>query len=318
MLIRRMGIAVLGLGLLGVLTLAAVPSRSAAAAVTTPTPGSVLRAVGEITALKGDGFTLAARNNQTYQVTVGTDTWIVVKKDNRPAPGTLADLQVGETVSVAGTANGTGSVAARVISQGNLRVTGGRPGRQPGRGHQGRPTAPAGPATIQSVTNGTLMLNAGNGWTRTVNTDAGTLVIRDGKLGAVSDLKAGDRVTILARPAQRPAGPRATRPMPTAAVIYVPTANDQFLLGVVKRVDGNTAVLRTGRGQRSVTLGGGTTYKALAVADQAPSTAAQSDVKAGTRVLVYSIKPAAGQTATASIVLILPGQGRANIVSLDF
>ena len=39
--------------------------------------------------------------------------------------------------------------------------------------------------------------------------------------------------------------------------------------------------------------------------------ALSSDLKAGTRVALYGTKPASGQTASASVVLILP-QGKAN------
>ncbi len=322
MLIRRITAAAVGFALLGALALGLVFPHPAAAQSTPPAVGSLVRAAGKITALQTGGFTLTARNNQVYNVAVGADTWIVVKKNNRPVQGALADLQVGENVNIAGTATGNNGVAARVVSQGNLAVTGRppagrRPAARPGQNHPAVAAGRLGKATVQSVANGTVTLDQGAGRTRTVNTDAGTLVIRDGKLGSVADLKTGDSAVVLARPQARPAGRPATRPAPTAAAIYVPAANDQFTLGVVKSVSGNAAVLRTGRGQQTVTVASSTTFKTIAGAGQAPTTAAQSDLKAGTRVLVYSVKPAAGQIATASIVLILP-QGKVSFEGLTF
>src|SRR5689334_1156183 len=120
---KRIIAAVAGLGLLGAVllgVLATVGHASAAPApqAQTPTTGAVAWANGQITALQKDGFTIQDRNQQTTTVTVDANTWIVVDKNNTPTQGALADLVVGDNVSVGGVASGTNTIAARVVQSG--------------------------------------------------------------------------------------------------------------------------------------------------------------------------------------------------------
>jgi hypothetical protein len=304
MLWKRVTAAAVGLGLVGALAAGVMATAHPAAAATAPqAQSSVVRAAGKITAVQAGGFTLQ-NPKHTYTVAVGGNTWIVVKKNGKPTEGTLSDLQVGETVRVAGTSSTADQVTARVVTEG--AVGGKRAGVQRGNNKAGKP-ARAGltKTTIQSNTNGVLTLTVGKtNKTRTVNTDAGTIVVKGG-LAAVSDLKAGEVVTVVPR-AVRPAPgtPKpATRPALTAAVIYVPAAGDRLVPGVVTSVSGNTVTLR---GNRTVTLAANATVKTLGAAGQAPAAASVSDLKAGSQVLLYGPKPAQGQPATATLVLIRP------------
>jgi hypothetical protein len=306
MLLKRVTAAVAGLGLLGALAVGVVTTaHPAAAAAPAQAQATVVRAAGKITALQPGGFTLQ-NPKHTYNVSVSANTWFVVKQNGKPAEGALSDLQVGEAVGVAGTSDTAGHVNARVVTQGGLA----RAGVQHGKGKAAKPARAAlNKATVQSNANGVLTLAAGkNNKTRTVNTDAGTVVIKGG-LAAVSDLKAGDVVTVVPR-AVRPATgtPKpASRPAPTAAVIYVPATTDRLTQGVVTSVSGNQLTLR---GNRTVTLGGGATFKTLGAPGQAPAAASAGDLKAGSRVLLYGPKPAQGQPATATLVLIGPAASK--------
>ena len=328
MAIKRILAVVAGLGLLGIVmlgVLAAVGPASAAPsfqtgptgsapAAQTGTTGAVAWTAGKITALQTNGFTLQGANQQLTTVTVGANTWIVVKTANQPAQGALADLKVGDMVSVGGLTSGTNQIAARVVQVGGAgRFFGPAGERGPQGGFRGRPGAggPFGmPATIQSVANGTLTVTLGKGTTTrtlTVQTDAGTLVVKNG-LATVADLKAGDAVEITPRFHGRAPGPPAPASPPalTAAVIYVPGANDTLIHGRVQAVSGNTLTLgAAGRGT-SVNVDANTTVKMLSATGTAPAAAHLSDVQVGTSVLIYESKPAQGQTGTASLVLIQP------------
>ena len=303
MLWKRVTAAVAGLGLLGALAVGVVTTaHPAAAAAPAQAQATIVRAAGKITALQPGGFTLQ-NPRHTYNVSVSANTWVVVKTNGKAAEGALSDLRVGEVVGVAGTADTADHVNARVVSQGGLA----RAGVQHGKNKAAKSARAAlTRATVQSNANGVLTLAAGKNKTRTVTTDAGTVVIKGG-LAAVSDLKAGDIVTVVPR-AVRPAPgtPKpATKPAPTAAVIYVPAATDRLVQGVVTSVSGNAVTLR---GNRQVTLGSGATFQTLGAAGQAP--AAASDVKAGSRVLLYGPAPAQGQPATATLVLIGPAASK--------
>ena len=59
-------------------------------------------------------------------------------------------------------------------------------------------------------------------------------------------------------------------------------------------------------GAKTVNVDANTVFKTVNAAGTAPATAALSDLKAGSRIVIYAAKPAQGETATASVVLILP------------
>jgi hypothetical protein len=303
MLWKRVTMAAAGLGLLGALAAGVLATaHPAAAAPAAQAQAAVVRATGKITAVQTGGFTLQ-NPKHIYTVAVGTNTWIVVQKNGKAAEGALSDLQVGETVRVAGTGDSADHVTARVVTEGG--VGGKQAGARHGNTRAGKLARAGLPrATVQANANGVLTLAGKKNQTRTVNTDAGTVVIKGG-LAAVSDLKAGDVVTVVPRAVRPAAGtPRpATKPAPSAAVIYVPSANDRLVPGVITSVSGNTITLR---GNRTITLAANVTVKTLGAAGQAPAAASASDLKAGSQVLLYGPKPAQGQPATATLVLIRP------------
>ena len=236
----------------------ATPTPAPAAA---PDHAPVVQESGKLTALHADGFTLTLQNTHSYTVTVSPQTWIVVNQGGRRVNGTLADLQVGDTLQVGGNpATGTltdgGTLAARMVNQNPPAATGRKapatPGtaRTPGAagaraGAQKTPAprlqpkylagalAPAlGKATVQSVAGGVLTLavdslGAGKSPTTTVTlrTDANTVVLRGGP-AAVADLQPGDQVTVFPRqaPAALPAAPAAPAASATPAAGVTPSA----------------------------------------------------------------------------------------------
>ena len=310
MLRTRILAAIAGAALLGGGAAAVVTAPHAAAA---PGAGSIVRAAGQISALQSNGFTLHNAAH-TYTVSVGPNTWIVVKQAGKPAQGALSDLTVGETVWVAGTQSGTDQVAARVVTTGAPAAA-----IRKGVGRAAvKPLAPIAAkaqrlGTVQANTNGTLTLSEGKAGKKnqSVATDAATIVIRGG-IASVADIKVGDEVRVIWRSAQAgaKAAPGAARPTPTAAVVYVTSPSDRFALAVVNTVSGANLTVKGFGANGKVTIASNATIKTLAAAGQAPTTATLSDIKAGSRVLLYGPKPAAGQTPTATVVVILPGAGK--------
>jgi sarcosine oxidase gamma subunit len=310
MLRNRVLAAIAGVTLLGAAAAAVVTAPHAAAA---PGAGSIVRAAGQISALQSNGFTLHNAAH-TYTVSVGPDTWIVVKQAGKPAQGALSDLAVGETVWVAGTQSGTDQVAARVVTAGAVK---GAIRKGVGRAAAKPPAPLAAKAqrqgTVQANTNGTLTLREGKAGKKNlaVATDAETIVIRGG-IATPGDIKVGDEVRVIWRSAAAgaKATPGAARRTPAAAVVYVTSPSDRFALGVVKSVAGANLTVKGVGGDGKVTIAANATIKTLGAAGQAPTAAGLSDIKAGARVLLYGPKPTAGQPATATVVVILPGTAK--------
>ncbi|MDQ2807925.1 MAG: DUF5666 domain-containing protein [Chloroflexota bacterium] len=308
-----------GLGVLAIVAggVIATPHNASAAGHTQATSNGIIRATGKISALQGStGFTLQGAK-ATYTVNLGTNTWIVVAKDGKPAQGAAGDLTVGETVNVAGT--GTASqIDARVVTDAKVAAKVGTHGAHGAHGKAGKTGKLAHEhATVVTNAAGTLTLSSGkNNKTETVNTDAGTIVLKGG-LATVADLKAGDVVNVTPRhmmhapgttaPATTPGAPTGkVKATPTAELITVVSDTNQAELGVVKSVDGNTVTVRTLHGEQKVTVSSTAAFRSVtAGSSSAPASAALSDLKAGSRVLLYGAKAATGQTLTANVVLIL-------------
>ena len=302
--------AVVGLGVLGVVAggVIASPHNASAAGHTQANPNGIVRAAGKISALQSNGFTLQGAK-ATYTVNLGTNTWILVAQNGKAAQGTASDLTVGEAVVVAGTGSGT-QIDARVVTEGKVAakvaqgVAQGKAGKVAHLAEQH--------ATVVSNTNGSLTLSSGkNNKTETVNTDAGTIVLKGG-VASVADLKAGDKVNVTARHIARTPGttpgtqPGKVKATPTAELITVVSDANQTELGVVKSVSGNTVTLRTLKGEQQVTISSSAAFRSVtAGSSSAPASAALSDLKAGSRVLLYGPTVGTGQTPTANVVLIL-------------
>ncbi len=304
----KAGIA--GLGVLGIVAggVIAGPHSASAAMVAQVNSNGIVHAAGKISALQGSiGFTLQG-TKATYNVSLSSNTWILVVKNGKEAQGAVSDLKVGEDVKVAGTGTAT-QIDARIVTEGKTAATA---GHQHGpAGHMGRT------ATVTANVNGVLTLTSATGkHTETVNTDAGTIVLKNG-LATVADLKAGDVVNVTPRHMARTphASAPATTPStqtgkvkatPTAELITVNSDTNQVELGVVKSVDGSTVTFRSLTGEQKVTVGSSAAIRSVtAGSSSAPTVAALSDLKAGSRVLFYGTKATAGQTPSASVVLIL-------------
>ncbi len=314
--------AVAGLGVLGVVAggVIATPHSASAATPSQANTNGIIRASGKISALQSNGFTLQGAKT-TYTVNLGSNTWILVAKDGKPAQGAASDLTVGEAVNVAGTGT-AGQIDARVVTDSKVAAKAGQiagnHGKAGNTGKAGKLAHLHGEhATVVTNAGGTLTLSSGkNNKTETVNTDAGTIVLKGG-LASVADVKAGDVVNVTERHMARPTGTTApvttpgsttgkVKTTPTAEVITVVSDTNQETLGVVKSVDGSTVTVRTLKGEQKVTVSSNAALRSVtAGSSSAPASAALSDLKAGSRVLLYGAKAATGQTLSASVVLIL-------------
>jgi hypothetical protein len=102
-----------------------------------------------------------------------------------------------------------------------------------------------------------------------------------------------------------PAAPPAPMAVP-AAVLWVPQDGEQVLHGMVVAVDGATLTVRGPEREFKVQAGDNTAYKRMTGADQAPATAARSDITANTPVLILGTA-ADNQPVTAKAIVLLPG-----------
>jgi hypothetical protein len=165
--------------------------------------GRGLGAAGTLSSINGN--VLIVTTNQG-QVTVNAGAAVQVEKT---VSGTLSDLQVGEFITVAGSADANGAIAATSIdtlSQGQITQFTPAPGSSP-RG--GRPAGPNGSnlpnfpggagggvfGTISSINGNTLMVTASQGPV-TVNVSSSS-AIQETVSGALSDLKVGDSLTVI-------------------------------------------------------------------------------------------------------------------------
>ncbi|MGZ4729442.1 MAG: DUF5666 domain-containing protein, partial [Acidimicrobiales bacterium] len=105
-------------------------------------PGGFVR--GQVTAVSGSTLTVSSQEGTTYTVTVSSTTTVT-----RTQTATMADLKVGDQVSVIGQAGSDGTVTATRISEGAFV---GR-GFGPGAGGQGPGAAPDQGATTSTTTN---------------------------------------------------------------------------------------------------------------------------------------------------------------------
>ena len=122
--------------------------------------------------------------------------------------GTMADLQQGDFLTVSGTPDASGNIAATAVS---VRAAGqGFPARSPGatpipRGTSGNATFPNGGAgrgtsgTIASISGNTLTLTTIQGSQVTVNI-SDTTTIQKTVAGTISDLQAGESLIVMGAP----------------------------------------------------------------------------------------------------------------------
>jgi hypothetical protein len=159
---------------------------------------------GTLSSISGNILTLATSQGQ---VTVIASASTPVEKT---VTGALSDLQVGQFVTVIGTADANGVIAATAIdarSQGaRLQFTpppgaSPRPSRAPVPNSSNTPNFANGRnglgtiGTISSISGNTLVLTVGQGQV-TINTGSNT-VIQKTVAGTVSDLQVGDFLTVI-------------------------------------------------------------------------------------------------------------------------
>ncbi|MBF6613781.1 MAG: hypothetical protein IVW55_11705 [Chloroflexi bacterium] len=340
--IGAVSISLVALGLFAGLANAQTPAQSqtptSSSAQTGPHP---VRLIGKVSTISGTTLTVTTKSGDE---TVNTDatTWIVVSKNSKATQGTLSDVQSGKEVVVAGmTTNDPKVVDARVITQGNAlgsAVAGKKtaPGQLAGRGN-----GKAGSSflsehmvigTVKSISGSTITLTGLRGEEVVVNTTSSTVVLNNG-FQSVSSLKVGDKVQVLGQAVKATAGAAATTPTQTPSTSSTPSkvpatrtinayglrvdnSQTQIIVGRVSAVNGNSITLQTPRNRNGITLtlDGNTAYKSLAITAGQPalSNAAQSDIKAGSNILVEgTISASNANSATAKAVIIMP-QGKAS------
>lgn len=344
--IGAVSVSLVALGLFAGLANAQTPAQSqtptSSSAQTGPHP---VRLIGKVSTISGTTLTVTTKSGDE---TVNTDatTWIVVNKNSKATQGTLSDVQSGKEVVVAGmTTNDPKVVDARVITQGNAlgsAVAGKKtaPGQLAGRGN-----GKAGSSflsehmvigTVKSISGSTITLTGLRGEEVVVNTTNSTVVLNNG-FQSVSSLKVGDKVQVLGQAVKATAGAgagaAATTPTQTPSTSSTPSkvpatrtinayglrvdnSQTQIIVGRVRAVNGSSITLQTPRNRNGITLtlDSNTAYKSLAITAGQPalSNAAQSDIKAGSNILVEgTISASNANSATAKAVIIMP-QGKAS------
>ncbi len=198
--------------------------------------GTASAVVGKVTKVDNGTLTLQEQpSNTTSTVATNTSTTVTIF-----ISGTLSDLAMGDIVALQGDKTGDTAYTAKTIYALNGAQSGGRSGRtqggtdttagtaaagSPASGARGRnATGAAGSAPtgrgagtgivgltsptgrITQISGGTLTLQGFDGATTTVTTNASTSV-RTEKPGMVSDIKAGDTVSVQSDPASGATAP---------------------------------------------------------------------------------------------------------------
>lgn len=185
---------------------ASAPAQPAPSASNGNAPRQGGGASGTLTKIDGNTLTLNTQQGQTI-VNISSNTVI-----QKTVSGSLADLQTGQILTVIGTADASGNIAASSIA---LRPQGQNPGFSPPAGAapnpSGRPNRPSGMAsprpnmggpgngtfgTLAKIDGNTLTLTTGQGQTVVVTVSSGT-VIQKTVNGSISDLQVGQSLTAM-------------------------------------------------------------------------------------------------------------------------
>ncbi len=340
--IGALSTSLVALGIFAGLANAQTPTQSQ-----TPTSSSVqtgphpVRLIGKVNTISGTTLTVTTKSGDE-RVNTDATTWIVVNKNNKATQGTLSDVQSGKEVVVAGmSTNDPKVVDARVITQGNAlgsAIAGKKsaPGQLAGRG-----SGKAGSSflsehmvigTVKSISGSTITLTGLRGEEIVVNTTSSTVVLNNG-FQSVSSLKVGDKVQVLgqavktttstgsATPTQPPS--TSSTPSKVAATrtinaygLRVDNSQTQIITGRVSAVNGNTVTLQTPRNRNGITLtlDSNTAYRSLAITSGQPalSNAVQSDIKAGSNILVEATVSTANANIASAKAVIIRTQGKAS------
>ncbi len=198
---------------------ATMPTSSAPTSTTPPGPGGALfaqrgRTSGTIVRIVGDVLTLSTGNGE---IAVNTTANTTVEES---AAGAIADLKVGQFISVAGTADAKGDIAASSVTL-TTRAFGGRfsppTGSPPDGGRPSPPsvtptfTRPTGiPAdgtfgTIAAISGNRVTLSNAEGQQTTVTIGPDTAIVVM-TAASPADLRVGQAVTVSGRPPQADQG----------------------------------------------------------------------------------------------------------------
>jgi hypothetical protein len=306
----------LGIGLATVALIGMLPVASASAQTppqgtdTTPRP---VRIMGRVDTVTGNGLTMTTRRGPVT-ANVGTNTWIVVERDQRCVEGTLQDIQPQRPATVAGMTTGQpGVINARVVTQGRCGHHS-EPGKErPGEKRSGHHVAAG---SIKAINGSNITIATERGQDVTLITTANTAVLNNG-FKAVGTLKVGDKVEVIGGPvkgdAQQGQGQQAQRAI-NALAIRVVSDNTRLVTGHVESMSGNSLVLRTpaNRDGITVTLDGSTGYKAAQASDRQVTltNATQADVKVGSVLTIEGVASSDGKSMAAKAVIIMPGEGK--------
>ncbi len=311
---------IVALGVFGAVVVSAQVPTPAPGTATPPAAGQPVRLAGKVSSVATGSLVLNTRGGD-ITVNVGANTFIVIKQNGTPAQGTLADLTTDKATVVVGVATSDPIVVdARMITQGAL--TNGAVARFLANHPKVR-------AAIEHIAAGTITAINGNTITLqgvkvpsvTVQTSDNTVVLNNG-FTAVSSLKVGDKVTVLgasAGPAANtPPGRGARAQVPQSRTInawglHVDNGTTQVSAARVDTVNGDTLSVKTlkNRDGATIQLDGNTEYRSLTVSvanrNASLAQASQSDIRAGSNLIVEGVASSDGKTITAKAVIILPG-----------
>lgn len=152
---------------------------------------------GTIASISGSRLTISRADGSTVDVTTTSATQVTMS-----APGTLADVKVGDRVTAVGTGTATAVTAQRINDTGTAPAAGGGPGAGAGRGPRNGaggapdPTRAFAFGTVTGVNGQTITLRAADGSTVTVTTTptSSITVVRPSSLSA---LRVGQQVQVV-------------------------------------------------------------------------------------------------------------------------
>ena len=161
-------------------------------------------AAGTVTAIDGSNITISSKNNKSYVVDVSGATFFKAPtltpgiKPSAPAPITLADIKVGDTLMVRGTVTGT-NVKATTVTDG---IKDAAPFNKMDNGLNKNPSVGG---TVSAVSGNTITLTGKDKTTYTVNTVNAKIMKNTDVVGqkptapttiTVSDIKVGDTLVV--------------------------------------------------------------------------------------------------------------------------
>ncbi|MGZ4808107.1 MAG: DUF5666 domain-containing protein [Thermoanaerobaculia bacterium] len=226
-------------------------------------PNDLTRIEGEVTAISAGSITVKKSTGDEVTVAINADT--IVRGDDHTL--SVTDIKVGDKVEIDAAQNGTSLTAVRIEVE-----------------HDDQRYAEV-KGTIKAINGSVLTIDTGNGKTVDVSITSTTVIRNGDKVGAVSDLKTGDAVEIVAK--------RNADGSLEALYIEIQgggdgSQGDQFveIQGKISSVDASSIKVTTRSGDVTATIDANTVVKI------GGKTATVADLKVGMLVEVKAAKQA--------------------------